>query len=133
LLLGFFFIFTIQRKIKMKYNTILLIAIITIAGSCGTPAGVTSKSTAKTSKELEAQKQEVAKAPTIEANKMPMTAALAEGKDLYENNCGKCHDLFKPKDFSKEAWAPILVSMQEKARLSDMQMANISNYIYAQL
>ena len=103
----------------MKYNTILLIAIVAIAGSCGTPASVTSKSTAKAS--------------TIEANKMPMNAALLEGKDLYENNCAKCHDLFKPKDYSKENWAPILVEMQGKARLSDMQMASISNYIYAQL
>ena len=64
---------------------------------------------------------------------MIMTAELAAGKTSYENNCAKCHRLFEPKEFSKEDWAPILVKMQKKAHLSDVEMAPITNYIYTQL
>ncbi len=62
-----------------------------------------------------------------------MTPEIAAGKDLYANNCAKCHKLFSPGEFSKEDWAPILVKMQPKAHLDDAQMASISNYIYSQL
>jgi cytochrome c5 len=107
-------------------------AAFALFASCGTPAAVSS-TTAKKSTDEKAKQETVAAAPTNEAKSLVMTPALAEGKDLYENNCAKCHDLFKPQDYSKENWAPILVSMQGKAHLSDIQMASISNYIYAQL
>ncbi|MBS1534508.1 MAG: cytochrome c [Bacteroidetes bacterium] len=58
---------------------------------------------------------------------------LNAGKISYKNNCAKCHDLFSPKEFTREQWAPILVSMQKKAHLSDAEMAPITAYIYAQL
>lgn len=63
----------------------------------------------------------------------PLTAELAAGKTLYENNCAKCHKLFEPTDFSQKDWQPILVRMQKKAHLDDTQMAGINNYIYSQL
>lgn len=59
--------------------------------------------------------------------------ALAEGKQLYDNNCAKCHKWYEPKQFSKEEWKPILVRMQKKAKLDDMQMASITNFIDSQL
>lgn len=66
-------------------------------------------------------------------NVATVTSELSAGKTNYENNCAKCHKLFDPKDFSKAEWAPILVSMQKKAHLSDAEMAPITNYIYTQL
>ncbi len=116
----------------MKFHYLLGIASIAVLASCGTPAAVSS-TTANKSQDEKVKQETVAVIPIKEVTPSVMTAALAEGKDLYENNCAKCHDLFKPNDFSKEAWAPILVSMQEKASLSDTHMASISNYIYAQL
>ncbi|MBK8601289.1 MAG: cytochrome c [Flavobacterium sp.] len=116
----------------MKSIYLFGIAVFSLFESCGTPAAVSS-TTAKKSQDDKSKQETVAAAPTKEAKPMVLTPALAEGKDLYENNCAKCHDLFKPTDYSKENWAPILVSMQGKAHLSDMQMASISNYIYAQL
>ena len=59
--------------------------------------------------------------------------ALAEGKQLYDNNCAKCHKWYEPKQFSKEEWKPILVRMQKKAKLDDLKMASINNFIYSQL
>jgi len=58
---------------------------------------------------------------------------LAEGKQLYDNNCAKCHKWYEPKQFSKEEWQPILLRMQKKAKLDDVKMASITNYIHSQL
>lgn len=55
------------------------------------------------------------------------------GKILFENNCGKCHTLYAPTDFSKDVWQTILIRMQPKAELNDIQMANITGYIFSQL
>lgn len=62
-----------------------------------------------------------------------LTPELAEGKNLYENSCAKCHKLYEPAKFSKDEWAPILVRMQKKAKLDDVKMASITNYIHSQL
>jgi cytochrome c5 len=59
--------------------------------------------------------------------------AVASGLNLYDNNCGGCHKLYKPTAFLKEDWKPILVSMQMKAHLDDAQMASISDYITSKL
>lgn len=54
---------------------------------------------------------------------------VAEGKDLYENNCAKCHKLYDPKDYSDQDWLPILEVMKKKAKLSDAQHDKIYAYI----
>lgn len=74
----------------------------------------------------------VVAAPESAPHDMKITE-LSAGKTAYENNCAKCHKLFGAKEFSKADWAPILVSMQKKAHLSDAEMAPITNYIYTQL
>jgi len=62
-----------------------------------------------------------------------LTPELLAGKGLYENSCVKCHKLYQPKDYTQESWKPILVKMQKKARLDDVQIASISDYITSQL
>ncbi len=59
----------------------------------------------------------------------PLTAQQEEGHQLYENNCGKCHDLFAPNSYSKKDWVPILASMQKKAKLEDADMVKIKAYV----
>ncbi len=67
------------------------------------------------------------------ASAVELTPELAEGKNLYENSCARCHKLYEPTKFSKEDWQPILVRMQKKAKLDDVKMASITNYIHSQL
>ena len=55
------------------------------------------------------------------------------GKNLYVNNCVKCHKLYEPKSHSQESWKPILARMQKKAHLDDVQIAAISSYITSEL
>jgi cytochrome c5 len=67
--------------------------------------------------------------PVAAVKNTVMTAELAEGKSLYENNCAKCHKLYDAKDFSTEEWKPIVASMQKKAHLDNLQGQKIYNYL----
>ena len=58
-----------------------------------------------------------------------LTPEIEEGKDLYENNCAKCHKLYNPKDFTAEQWTPILIDMQKNTDLSDEQRIKVYNYV----
>jgi len=51
------------------------------------------------------------------------------GKEIYENNCAKCHQLYDPKSYSIQDWQPILKKMQVKARLQDADMDKILAYL----
>ncbi|MEP7093156.1 MAG: cytochrome c [Flavobacterium sp.] len=101
----------------MKYNFFTLAAITLFMFSCGTQKNTPVNA---------AQSAET-------ANTVALTPELAEGQTLYSNNCAKCHKLFEPKKFTQEEWHPILVKMQKKAKLDDVQMASITNYIHSQL
>jgi cytochrome c5 len=68
------------------------------------------------------------KIASVEEEK-PIHDEMAEGKSLYENVCNRCHGLYKPTDFTKEQWGPIIASMQIKAGIDNEQTAKIYNYI----
>jgi len=101
----------------MKTKILSLMAVTLLLVACGT------------------KKAAVAEAPPVvkEIKTAELTPELAEGKNLYENSCVRCHKLYEAKQFSKEEWAPILVRMQKKAKLDDVKMASITNYIHSQL
>lgn len=80
-----------------------------------------------------ASKPVVVAAPKEEVKVVILTAELAEGKNLYENNCAQCHKLFEPTDFSKEQWKPIVARMQRKADLDEAQGARIYDYLISNL
>lgn len=76
----------------------------------------------------------VAATTTAEPEKtVTLTPELEPGKNLYDNNCAKCHKLYDPKKFTKEEWAPILVRMGKKAKLDEVQLASVTNYVHSQL
>lgn len=56
-------------------------------------------------------------------------AELQQGHDLYMNNCGKCHKLYKPGSKSNQEWEKVLGFMAPKAKLN----ADQSNLIYKYL
>ena len=103
----------------MKLRILTLTAATLLLISCGTkkaaPVATATPAATETAKTTE------------------LTPALAEGKNLYENSCARCHTLSDPKKFSQEDWKPILVRMQKKAKVDDTQIALISNYITSQL
>lgn len=68
-------------------------------------------------------------APEEGASYVMLSPELAEGKDLYENNCAKCHELYNPKKFTAEQWTPILIDMQKNTDLTDEQRMKVYNYV----
>jgi cytochrome c5 len=78
----------------------------------------------ETSKEINEVKNET-------ATQMPiiMSKELAEGKSMYEFNCGRCHQLYEPTSVPKNRWKTILSKMQPKAKITDQETASIYNYL----
>ncbi len=69
------------------------------------------------------------KKETSEKQEAKIVNVNTVGKDLYENNCAKCHSLYEKSEFSKEDWKSILVDMQKKAHISDSEREEIYKYI----
>jgi hypothetical protein len=68
-------------------------------------------------------KQGVAGTKTITAEH------LAQGKIIFDNSCGKCHDLPNPTDHTSQDWVGIMNSMAPKAKLNDAQHQMVYDYI----
>jgi cytochrome c5 len=79
------------------------------------------------------KKAVVSSTPKEEVKTVVLPEKIAEGKNLYENSCARCHQLHAPTEFNKEEWKGILAKMQPKAHLDDIQIASISDYISSQL
>ncbi len=58
---------------------------------------------------------------------------LQRGLQLYVSNCGGCHNLFLPKQFSEEKWRHELPEMFEEAKVGGEEAALIERYIFAKL
>lgn len=102
----------------MKYKILALTILAAIIYSCASKSSVPTTEVKKT-------EPTASTTPTATV----MTADLAEGKSLYENNCAKCHRLYDAKEFSAEEWKPIVARMQKKAHLEDLQGQKIYNYV----
>lgn len=66
------------------------------------------------------------------ASSEPVPDVIADappGQSLFENNCGKCHNLPSPTEYSKEKWGPIVKNMRIKARLTEEQGNQVYDYI----
>lgn len=107
----------------MKSRILTLTAMTLLLVACGT-------------KKTVAEAAPLPPSPPKEGEAKELTAEyvdLAEAKSLYENSCARCHKLYEPKKFTKEEWAPILVSMGKKAKLNEVQLASVTSYIHSQL
>lgn len=112
--IGIFSIFTLnQQNDIMKYKIPALGILGIILYSCA----------AKSNAPMAEAKPVTTAVPTV------MTPALAEGKSLYENNCAKCHRLYKADEFSKEEWKPIVDRMIKKAHMDEAQGEKIYSYL----
>ncbi|WP_130734189.1 cytochrome c [Flavobacterium sp. J27] len=74
-------------------------------------------------------KKTVETTEVVASKEVVLSPEHAEGKMLYENNCGKCHALFSADKFTKEQWEPIVLRMQKKARITDAQRDLVFNYL----
>ena len=61
--------------------------------------------------------------------KMITAEYLAQGKVVFDNSCGKCHDLPNPTDHNVQDWVGIMNSMAPKAKLNEEQHQMVYDYI----
>lgn len=54
---------------------------------------------------------------------------LAEGKTIFENSCGKCHELPDPTSRNATEWVGIINAMAPKAKLTDEQHQLVYDYV----
>ena len=69
------------------------------------------------------------KATVVKSELDILIAKQNAGKEIYENNCAKCHQLYDPKSYSIQDWQPILKRMLIEARLQDAEMDKILTYL----
>ncbi len=70
----------------------------------------------------------VASQPTPVKNE-PATGNIADGQKTYNSKCGSCHTLIQPSEYSAHNWGPILRSMCRKAKLDEIEKANVTAYV----
>ena len=58
--------------------------------------------------------------------------SLALGRLVYENRCGRCHELKKPELYNQVQWQSILTSMIPKARLNEEESRQVTAYLMRQ-
>ncbi|MCX6272368.1 MAG: hypothetical protein NTU44_14370 [Bacteroidetes bacterium] len=60
------------------------------------------------------------------------TATLAElqqGRQLYIDNCGKCHTLYNPDSYSATQWKAFISNMAPKTNLTSSEITLVSKYV----
>jgi len=67
--------------------------------------------------------------PVKEQTETKPEVKYLEGKTLFDNNCGKCHDLPHPSQYSKVQWSKIVPSMAKEAKLDATQENQILLYV----
>lgn len=56
---------------------------------------------------------------------------LTNGRELYINSCGNCHNLHLPNERTKVEWSKTLGKMKIKAKTSEEQTGVILKYLEA--
>lgn len=56
---------------------------------------------------------------------------LTHGKSLYEKNCGKCHELHSPSEYTLKEWKENLNEMKDKAEINKKEYKLILGYLSA--
>lgn len=56
---------------------------------------------------------------------------MEEGKVVFNENCGKCHDIVKPEARTVAKWERVLPPMSKKAKLDEVQASKVRAYVLA--
>ena len=101
---------------KMKYSYLLLFSgvLFLFIQSCSRSSTVSSSLYTPTSVDV-----------TASATLMD----LQHGRTLYINNCGRCHGLYSPDNFSSTQWKSIISSMAPNTGLSASDILLVTKYV----
>jgi hypothetical protein len=54
---------------------------------------------------------------------------LLQGRTLYINNCGACHNLYSPDDYSVSGWKSVMSNMAPKTSMNTSQVTLVTKYV----
>ncbi|MCX6236761.1 MAG: hypothetical protein NTY07_04225 [Bacteroidia bacterium] len=103
-----------MKKINNYYLPLFFVAILFLAGSCKKDLGSSGSLYTPTNADVTA------------------TATLTElqqGRTLYSNNCGSCHGLYMPEDYTPVQWKSVLNSMAPRTGMSASQVLLVTKYV----
>jgi len=115
---------------KFIYSLIAFVGILTIS-NCS-PKTVKNTTTENKnigwvmvipfgSKSIEEQ-MDIVRSMETEENKI-------DGGQIYQANCGKCHELFQPDSRNIGSWMKVMKRMSKEAKLSEQQYKLVSVYL----
>jgi hypothetical protein len=55
--------------------------------------------------------------------------SLKKGYSLYTGKCGRCHELYKPGDYTEDEWEDILPKMSRKAKITKGEEELIRRFV----
>jgi hypothetical protein len=54
---------------------------------------------------------------------------ITDGGQIYQANCGKCHEFFQPDSRNIGSWMKVMKRMSKEAKLSEQQYKLVSVYL----
>ena len=66
---------------------------------------------------------------TVEPIAKSLSASALQGQKIYTENCGSCHNLFKPETFSESTWRHEVPKMAKLAKISPEQENLVLTYV----
>jgi mono/diheme cytochrome c family protein len=54
---------------------------------------------------------------------------LQQGRTLYINHCGACHNLYSPDDYSVSGWKSVMSNMAPKTSMNASQVTLVTKYV----
>jgi hypothetical protein len=69
--------------------------------------------------------------PTVEDQQRTgiMLDSLSDGRKLYVDRCGSCHNLYLPAQYTESEWEKNVEEMQVKAKVTDSQKTKMLCYL----
>ncbi|MES2556808.1 MAG: hypothetical protein V4604_11700 [Bacteroidota bacterium] len=97
-------------------------------GSLALVAMITSCRTTEEISNVEPTKEPVT-VPVEPAKEEGLSADALVGEGLFNQHCGRCHDLPVIADYSAERWDRIVPSMAKKSRLTTEQETSVMTFV----
>lgn len=54
---------------------------------------------------------------------------LQQGRTFYIDNCGQCHGLYSPDNYTPSQWSGIIINMAPKTGMSSLEILLVTKYV----
>ena len=123
---------------KIIYSFVAIVGILALA-NCS-PKTVKSTTT-ENKKSPSSTKAEVVETPFSKLSNEEQISVVksipavddifSEGQTIYQTNCGKCHELYKPDSRNIATWMKVMKRMSKKASLTEEHYKLVAVFLNA--